>query len=108
MSPPIEINSSLSLYLINTSTTTTFLSTNLLVLISIESEIKLFDLGDRKREREEEWPLFTEKFLSAFLQVPLNPCSNPIRQEETDAQFNIFLIALRTLFIILISMSTGP
>lgn len=51
MSPPIEIDSSLSLYLINTSTTTTFLSTNLLVLISIESEIKLFEMGFGGQEK---------------------------------------------------------
>lgn len=45
ISLPIEITSSLYLYLINTFTTITILNTNLLVLICVDYAIKWFERG---------------------------------------------------------------
>lgn len=55
--------------------------------------------------REGEELLFIENFLCAFLQIPLNPHSNPVRQEDTEAQFNTCITALPMLVIILVSKS---
>lgn len=40
---------------------------------------------------QEEDLLFIKTFLWAFLQIPLNPHSNLVRQEDTEAQLNTLL-----------------